>query len=60
MKRAFEGAVELLEELALLGGELGRDDDVNGDDLVASVAAAQVGDALAAHPELLIRLRAGR
>ena len=35
----LERAVELFEELKLLGGQLERDDDVDSDDLVTAVVA---------------------
>src|SRR5689334_22698172 len=54
------GGGELLEEGALVGGELGGDLDLDEDVLVAAAAAAKIRDALAAQHKLLAALRAFR
>src|SRR5207244_7755335 len=58
--RALEGAGQLLEELALLVGQLLRHGDSNSDLLVATAVPAQVRDATLLQADHPTALRAGR
>src|SRR5271157_2000885 len=58
--RLILAADQLLESLALLGGKLTRDDDLEMDDQVAVAAAPHARQALAAEHRRLARLGPGR